>query len=190
MWKLSSFVFLYRPQDEGVAQIKCVCSRFDLWIKVECLLLGVATQTFNPSTMGVNKASGSLLVAFSTKWIPTIWEEKCSAREILVIYKITDRSRSDVTHSRVVILLFYFIWISLVPSKEPLSCRMVVVVEGNARARAKEWGLARRLKSPFSDPQFSYRAAALTLLHHRGRCSTGAPGGVDLSGHTVRSLLW
>ena len=49
-------MFLYRSQDEGVAQIKGVCSRFNLWIKGACLLLGVATQTFNPSTMEMNHA--------------------------------------------------------------------------------------------------------------------------------------
>ena len=108
MWKLTSSVFLYRPQDEGVAQIKGVCSRFNLWIKGE---LGVVTQTFNPSTVGVNQAGGSLLVAWSTKWVPMRWEEKCGAREMLVIYKITDTSRTGVTYMMVVIyfILFYFI---------------------------------------------------------------------------------
>ena len=60
-------MFLYSPQDEGVAQIKGVCSGFNLWIKGECLLLGVVTHAFNPSTMGVNHAGGSLCVALSTK---------------------------------------------------------------------------------------------------------------------------
>ena len=61
---------LYRPQDEGVAPIKGVCSRFNLWIKGECLLLSVVTHAFNPSTKGVNHEGASLCVAWSKKCVP------------------------------------------------------------------------------------------------------------------------
>ena len=47
-------------EDEGVAPIKGMCSRFNLWIKGECLLLGVVTQAFNPSAIALDQASGSL----------------------------------------------------------------------------------------------------------------------------------
>ena len=69
--------FLCRPQDEGVAQIKGVCSRSNLWIKGEYLLPGVLTHAFNPSTKGVNREAGSLCVPWSTTCIPiqpVVWQ--------------------------------------------------------------------------------------------------------------------
>ena len=53
-------MFLYRPQDEGVAEIKGVCSIINLWIKGECLPLGVVHHAFNPSTMGMYHEAESL----------------------------------------------------------------------------------------------------------------------------------
>ena len=63
-------MFLCRPQDEGVATIKGVCSRLNLWIKGGCLRLAVVNHAFNPSTIGVNPAGRSLCVAWSTNSVP------------------------------------------------------------------------------------------------------------------------